>query len=144
MVPYFRHLGKSDELIASLDVVEESLKVDEAITVDREILNYIVEFFRYLTKFNESITPLDTNEETKTSDKMVVNDINNSGHMVKCFRHLGMSDVLSTPLDMVEESVYLTGFDEIMTTLDLNEESKTSDRLVVNDINDCNNKLQCF
>ena len=36
MVPYFRHLGKSDELIASLDVVEESVKEEEAIVVDKE------------------------------------------------------------------------------------------------------------
>lgn len=47
-------------------------------------------------------------------------------------------------IDIVEENVYFTEFYELMTTLDLNEESKTSDRLVVIDINDSSNMLQNF
>ena len=52
MVPYFRHLGKSDEWIAPLDMVKENVKAEEAIMVDRENPNCIVEHVR-LTK-NES------------------------------------------------------------------------------------------
>ena len=52
MLQCLGHLEKSEELIASLDMVEQNVKDEEAIVVDRENPNCIVEHVR-LTK-NES------------------------------------------------------------------------------------------
>ena len=51
-----RHLGKSEELIASLDMVEQNVKEEEAIVVDRENPNCIVEHVRQ-TKMNLNFSP---------------------------------------------------------------------------------------
>ena len=46
MLQCLRHLGKSEELIDSLDVVEQNAKEEEEIVVDRENPNCIVEYVR--------------------------------------------------------------------------------------------------